>query len=137
MIESRYKGFADNLLFALNIFIIVLLLAGDHLVIPHWLQPVGRVHPLILHFPIVLLILAMMMEFFRFRAAFVAEKFYQDFATTLLLAGALFSAITAIMGLFLARELAQTNGATLLYEARTGGGSIFRLVFADPRRWEA
>jgi two-component system sensor histidine kinase PilS (NtrC family) len=41
------------------------------------------------------------------------------------------------LGLFLARELAQTNGATLLYETRHGGGSIFRLVFADPRRWEA
>jgi two-component system sensor histidine kinase PilS (NtrC family) len=41
------------------------------------------------------------------------------------------------LGLFLARELAQTNGATLLYESRTGGGSVFRLVFADPRRWEA
>jgi two-component system, NtrC family, sensor histidine kinase PilS len=40
------------------------------------------------------------------------------------------------LGLFLARELAQTNGATLLYEARPAGGSIFRLVFADPRRWE-
>lgn len=41
------------------------------------------------------------------------------------------------LGLFLARELAQANGATLLYEPRQGGGSIFRLVFADPRRWEA
>ena len=40
------------------------------------------------------------------------------------------------LGLFLARELAQTNGATLLYEARVGGGSVFRLVFADPTRWE-
>ncbi|MEP7243664.1 MAG: ATP-binding protein [Gammaproteobacteria bacterium] len=40
------------------------------------------------------------------------------------------------LGLFLARELAQTNGATLLYESRAGGGSIFRLVFADPTRWE-
>jgi two-component system sensor histidine kinase PilS (NtrC family) len=40
------------------------------------------------------------------------------------------------LGLFLARELAQTNGATLLYENRAGGGSVFRLVFADPRRWE-
>jgi two-component system sensor histidine kinase PilS (NtrC family) len=39
------------------------------------------------------------------------------------------------LGLFLARELAQTSGATLLYEPRTAGGSIFRLVFADPRRW--
>jgi two-component system sensor histidine kinase PilS (NtrC family) len=40
------------------------------------------------------------------------------------------------LGLFLARELAQTNGATLLYEPRLGGGSVFRVVFADPRRWE-
>jgi len=40
------------------------------------------------------------------------------------------------LGLFLARELAQTNGATLLHESRPGGGSIFRLVFSDPRRWE-
>jgi len=40
------------------------------------------------------------------------------------------------LGLYLARELAQTNGATLLYEARPGGGSTFRLVFADPQRWE-
>ena len=40
------------------------------------------------------------------------------------------------LGLFLARELAQANGATLLYEPRAGGGSVFRLVFADRRRWE-
>jgi two-component system sensor histidine kinase PilS (NtrC family) len=40
------------------------------------------------------------------------------------------------LGLYLARELAQANGAILLYERRHGGGSIFRLVFADPRRWE-
>ena len=40
------------------------------------------------------------------------------------------------LGLFLARELAQANGATLLHEPRSGGGSVFRLVFADPRRWE-
>lgn len=39
------------------------------------------------------------------------------------------------LGLFLARELAQTNGATLLYEPRNGGGSVFRLVFSDPVRW--
>jgi two-component system, NtrC family, sensor histidine kinase PilS len=40
------------------------------------------------------------------------------------------------LGLFLARELAATNGATLLHEPRSGGGSIFRVVFADPQRWE-
>ena len=41
------------------------------------------------------------------------------------------------LGLFLARELAQANSATLIYEARAGGGSCFRLVFTDPARWES
>jgi len=40
------------------------------------------------------------------------------------------------LGLFIARELCQTNGAMLLYENRPGGGSIFRVIFADPQRWE-
>ena len=40
------------------------------------------------------------------------------------------------LGLFIARELAQCNRAVLIYEPRSGGGSIFRLVFADPQRWE-
>jgi two-component system sensor histidine kinase PilS (NtrC family) len=40
------------------------------------------------------------------------------------------------LGLFIARELCQLNRSTLLYEPRTGGGSVFRIVFSDPQRWE-
>jgi len=40
------------------------------------------------------------------------------------------------LGLFISRELCQTNGAMLLYEPRPGGGSTFRVIFADPQRWE-
>jgi two-component system, NtrC family, sensor histidine kinase PilS len=40
------------------------------------------------------------------------------------------------LGLFIARELAQCNRALLVYEPRTGGGSVFRIVFADPQRWQ-
>ena len=39
------------------------------------------------------------------------------------------------LGLFLARELCEVNRATLVYEPRDGGGSCFRIVFADPQRW--
>jgi two-component system sensor histidine kinase PilS (NtrC family) len=40
------------------------------------------------------------------------------------------------LGLYLARELCESNGATLRYAPREGGGSVFRIVFADPERWE-
>ena len=40
------------------------------------------------------------------------------------------------LGLFIARELCQLNRAILLYEPRGGDGSVFRIVFSDPRRWE-
>jgi len=40
------------------------------------------------------------------------------------------------LGLFIARELCQLNRAILLYEPRSGDGSIFRVVFSDPQRWE-
>ncbi|QEM13338.1 c-type cytochrome domain-containing protein [Mucilaginibacter rubeus] len=102
--KSSHKGIAEGALFALNIFVIVLLIAGDSLVVPRWLQPVGRMHPLILHFPIVILMLAMVMEFFRYREEFINEKLYQTFTSYLLLLGALLSSITVIMGLFLSRE---------------------------------
>lgn len=39
------------------------------------------------------------------------------------------------LGLFISRELAECNRAALFHEPRAGGGSIFRLVFADPARW--
>jgi two-component system sensor histidine kinase PilS (NtrC family) len=40
------------------------------------------------------------------------------------------------LGLFISRELCEWNRAALLYEPRTGGGSVFRIIFADPLRWE-
>jgi len=40
------------------------------------------------------------------------------------------------LGLFICRELCECNGASLSYQPRAGGGSIFRLVFADSDRWQ-
>ncbi len=124
MIKSRQKAFADNTLFALNIFVVVLLLAGDHLAIPKWLQPIGRMHPLLLHFPIVLLVLAILMDIFRFRPAFKEEKIYQDLATLLWLSGALLAAFTAVMGLFLSREPGY-SGTELQWHRWLGVGIVF------------
>jgi two-component system sensor histidine kinase PilS (NtrC family) len=40
------------------------------------------------------------------------------------------------LGLYISRELCELNRATLLYLDRPGGGSIFRIVFANPDRWD-
>src|SRR3569833_1607362 len=124
MIKSKHKSFAGNLLFALNIFIIFLLLFGSKIVIPTWLQPVGRMHPLILHFPIVVLIMAMMLEFFRFKERFRTEKLYHDFTTYLWHTSAIFAAVTAIMGLFLSRK-PNNKKNTKQKQKRLGAGVVF------------
>ena len=40
------------------------------------------------------------------------------------------------LGLYISRELCELNHATLIHMDRPGGGSIFRIVFADPDRWD-
>jgi uncharacterized membrane protein len=119
MIKQSHQSFAETLLFVLNILLVFLLVFSSHLVVPQWLQPVGRMHPLLLHFPIVILMMGVLFEFFRFRSAFKEEAFYQNFTTALLLAGSLLAAITAIMGLFLSRE-AGYSGNVLQWHKWTG-----------------
>lgn len=118
------KGFTENALFALNIFIVFLLVFGDKIVVPYWLQPLGRLHPMVLHFPIVLLMLAMLLEFFRFKESYTGEKLYQNFTTGLLLTGVLLSAVTVVMGLFLSKEEGY-SGSTLQWHKWTGVSIVF------------
>lgn len=58
----------------------------------------------------------------------ITDRIFEPFFTS--------SASGTGLGLFIARELAQCNRALLAYEARQGGGSVFRIVFADPARWQ-
>ena len=58
-----------------------------------------------------------------------ADKIFEPFFTT--------RSGGTDLGLYISRELCELNRATLVYQARESGGSIFRIVFADPDRWEA
>jgi uncharacterized membrane protein len=120
----KLRVFAEQLLAASNIFILFLLVFESKLVIPAWLQTIGRMHPLILHFPIVILLLAMLLEFFRFKPEYAGNAFYRNFLQGLLLIGALFAAVTVMMGIFLSREEGY-EGATLTYHKWTGAGIFF------------
>ena len=107
--RNKVIGMAERGLFASAVFILFLLLFENRLDVPVWLQLVGRMHPLLLHFPIVILLLAAVMEVFRFRKANADNDFYETFTAGLFLAGALSAAGTVIMGLLLATEPGYTG----------------------------
>ena len=106
------------------IFTLFLLLFGDRIVVPVWLQPLGRMHPLLLHFPIVILLMAMSMEAFRFNTTNSSNEFYRNFLTNLFLVGTLFAGITVIMGLFLSKEDGY-RGQVLFWHKWSGVGIFF------------
>lgn len=78
-------------------FLIFMIVFEDKLIIPNWLYPVGRLHPMILHFPIVLVVLL---------GAWIAfvKQFDQKLLRVVLSSTALIVIITSIMGLFLSLE---------------------------------
>ena len=115
------RRIAGNFLFAADVFILFLVLFESKMVLPGWLQSVGRMHPMILHFPIVILLLAMGMEFFRFNPHYRSQDFYQAAATNLLLTGALFASVTVIMGLLLSKE-GGYSGSNVGWHKWTGTG---------------
>lgn len=122
--NKKVRFFAEQVLIVFNIFIAFLLLFESKLVVPAWLQPVGRMHPLILHFPIVLLILSIAMQWLRSSPSLRTNHFYGQLTRILLLSGILSAGITVVMGLFLSKEEGY-SGNTLQWHKWTGAFIFF------------
>ena len=120
---SRYfRGISwlENLLFFWCGLSLILLIGGENLVIPSWLQVAGRLHPLMLHFPIVLLLLAIVLLWMK-------EESWKGFGKNLLLIGANFTGITVVAGLILASE--DYEGDALAWHKWLGVVSLAFSVF--------
>jgi len=91
------KILLENLLIFWCGFTAILLVGGENLQLPTWLQVVGRLHPLLLHFPIVLLLLGASLLWIR-------DENRMRYFTWLLLIGANLAGATVVAGLFLATE---------------------------------
>lgn len=115
---ERLTTILFNGTFALNCLLCFLWIFANRLHIPPWLQVAGRMHPLVLHFPIVLLVLFVLQSFFRRGKA---DHF-------LLLLAAFASALTAIAGLLLSREPGYDQDALLGHEY--SGIAVSLLTFA-------
>lgn len=123
--NTKLRAFAEQFLIVLNVFVIFLLLFSHKLTVPYWLQPIGRMHPLLLHFPIVLLMLAAAMDIYRIAVRNTASStVYNNLAKALLLTGAILTGITVLMGLFLSREEGY-EGNTLVWHKWSGAAIFF------------
>ena len=114
-----------NALFALHVLLVFLLVFESRVIIPTVLQPLGRMHPLLLHFPIGLLVLLGLMQLFR--SDLQGESFPRIHRFILYIA-AFTTVLTAIMGLFLSLEEGYA-GSTLNTHKWAGVGVSF-LVYA-------
>lgn len=95
------------------IFLFFILFFQHRLQIPPWLQVVGRMHPMFLHFPIVLLLLS----FFTF---WMPEKSQnKEWFNTLRLVASLSAMVTAVMGILLSLEDGR-SGSVLEWHKWTG-----------------
>lgn len=99
----RWRHLLFNGAFFLNCLLIFLLITENRLVLPAWLQVTGRMHPLLLHFPIVLLIGYVFLRIVSYKKTTAAAT-VRAFADDTLLLGAFTAALTALMGLFLSKE---------------------------------
>ena len=100
---QRTRNIIFNVCFTINCLLVFFLIFQSRMAIPSWLQVMGRMHTLLLHFPITLLVL------YIFWTLVVDKKkntneVVKNIGNWLLLVSAFTAAFTALMGLFLSKE---------------------------------
>lgn len=103
------KGISVSLL-PLNVLLLFFLCFSSRIVVPVWLQVTGRMHPLILHFPIVLILLYAGWTLFAARAV-KKNNWYTSIAEGLLLTASFATVVTALTGFLLSKEQGYEAGS--------------------------
>ena len=99
----KLKNILATALIPFNILLLFFLIFSNQLIIPTWLQVMGRMHPVILHFPIVLVLIYFVIVLFVPKKITI-EKWYIELTEWILLSASLTAVLTALMGMFLSRE---------------------------------
>ncbi len=106
---TKTKDILNHITFALQILLLFLLVFESYLELPKLLQSFGRMHPLLLHLPIGMLVLLVLFWFAKREIPLASYFSIQSFSIHII---AFFSVITAVIGLFLSQEAAYESSLT-------------------------
>lgn len=130
---QRIRNIIFNISFTLTCFLLFLVIFENSIELPAWLQVVGRMHPLLLHFPIVLFILAVLYLFFiEPRSTNEESKHIGDL---LILSAALTALLTAIAGIFLSKEQGYDEEAIFWHKWTGVGTGLIAMLFYSVRNY--
>ncbi len=108
--------FTLNIILVLQVLLLFLFLFDERIQLPVWLQVAGRLHPLVLHLPIGLIIFLIVLLFFRNQ---FKKKSFNRLTFFCLLLISLSASFSALFGLFL--SLQGDYGAEQLQQHKVGG----------------
>jgi uncharacterized membrane protein len=98
---KKLESVVLNVLFFMHCFLVMLLIFESSVSIPYWIQPLGRMHPLVLHFPIAFIVLLVILNVFKRQIDAVSFEKINRF---LVLITSFTTVLATIMGLFLSME---------------------------------
>ena len=133
MTHSSWKNILFNISLCLNCLLVFLHIFEDRLSLPVWLQVTGRTHPLILHFPIVLVVMYIVAIWLLPRKTTTDP--FADAKDILLLLASMTAAITALAGLFLSREEGYDAEAIQGHKLSGIGLSVLLLLWYSARKF--
>ena len=130
----RLEKIVSNLVFFLLFLLTFLLVFESYVSIPVWLQPLGRMHPMVLHFPIAFIVILVLLDLFK---SHLEEVSFQKIHKFLLYLTVVSTSLSAIMGFFLSKEEGYTSDLMTLH--KWGGVAICYMVYflllANQRNW--
>ncbi|WP_276485370.1 FN3 associated domain-containing protein [Paraflavitalea pollutisoli] len=112
-------------LLPLNVLLLFFLIVSSKIMVPAWLQVPGRTHPMLLHFPIVLVLLYAAWVLCSPRSS-RQQPYWNPIEDSLLLGAAVTAALTALTGFLLSREPGYDEGM-LSWHKWWGAGLSFLL----------
>ena len=116
-----FRRIGEGILFGGIFFLLFILAFEQKLEIPTWLKVIGRMHPVFLHFPIVLLLLSF------FTLWLPLKNEHDPWLNILRLVAALAATVTATMGLLLSLE--EDQSASMMQWHKWFGVSVALLGF--------